>query len=66
MRTKFADYEIRNMREDAMNALNMFSAILKELEGPYVSPRYIGEKITKARHCLDYITSCVFQEEDHD
>ena len=66
MRTSYKDFEIRNMREDAMNCANMMSAIIHECESGHVSPRYIGEKITKARYCIDYITALTFQEEDHD
>lgn len=56
---EFEEYEVRNMKEDALAAIDALTAIVTECESQFVSKRYMREKIEKARWCVNYIAEVV-------
>lgn len=56
---EFEEHEVRNMREDALAAIDALEAIVTECESQYVSKRYMREKIEKAKWCIGYISEVV-------
>ena len=53
------DYEIQNMKSDALIAIDALKAIVAECESQYVSRRYLKEKVEKAKWCVGYISEVV-------
>lgn len=51
------DYEIENMRTDALIAIDALEAIVHECQGQYVSRRYLREKVAKVMSAIGYIAS---------
>ena len=51
------DYEIQNMKSDALIAIDALKAIVAECESQYVSRRYLKEKVAKVMSAIGYIAS---------
>jgi hypothetical protein len=51
------DYEIQNMKSDALIAIDALESIVHECEGQYVSRRYLREKVAKVISAIGYIAS---------
>lgn len=51
------DYEIQNMRTDALIAIDALESIVHECQGQYVSRRYLREKVSKVMSAIGYIAS---------
>lgn len=60
---EFDEYLVRNMREDALEAIDALESIVNECESKYVSRRYMQEKAKKAEWCINYIVGVVGGEE---
>lgn len=61
---EFEENEVRNMRSDALNAIDALKAIASECESGYVSRRYLREKIDKAMSCVKYVSHVVHGGEE--
>ena len=51
------DYEIQNMKTDALIAIDALQAIVAECRSQYVSRRYLKEKVAKVMSAIGYIAS---------
>ena len=51
------DYEIQNMKSDALIAIDALESIVHECQGQYVSRRYLREKVAKVMSAIGYIAS---------
>ena len=51
------DYEIQNMKSDALIAIDALESIVHECEGQYVSRYYLREKVAKVMSAIGYIAS---------
>lgn len=55
----FKDYEVQNMKEDALEAIDTLKAIVKECDRDYVCRAYLKEKVEKAKWCVNYIAEVI-------
>jgi hypothetical protein len=51
------DYEIQNMKSDALIAIDALEAIVAECESQHVSRYYLREKVAKVMSAIGYIAS---------
>ena len=51
------DYEIQNMKTDALIAIDALQAIVAECRSQYVSRRYLREKVAKVMSAVGFIAS---------
>lgn len=58
---EFEEYQVSNMRADALAAIDALQAIVAECDSTYVSRRYLTEKARKAYDAVGYIRKVVVQ-----
>ena len=58
------DYEIENMRTDALIAIDALQAIVAECESQYVSRRYLKEKVNKVISAVGYISAVALEVQE--